>query len=167
MTRIIAISDTHLNQDFSIVSEKFINNILKTADLVVHCGDFTSLQVYQFLSEITGLDKFKAVRGNMDRREVKDHLPEINSFTVMNRRIGIIHGWGGPQGLASSIYTKLRDLQFDIVFFDHSHVPYNRVINDTLFINPGAFKSNNGLQYAVVTIDDSVSVELCSYKMDL
>jgi predicted phosphodiesterase len=51
------------------------------------------------------IGQVKAVHGNMDSIELKAYLPERDVFTVMGKKIGLIHGSGPPWGIAERIMT--------------------------------------------------------------
>ncbi len=70
MTRIIALSDTHLERPNH---SSRIGRLLSGADMILHAGDFVSLDVYRALSE---MGRLEAVCGNADSPELKRLLPE-------------------------------------------------------------------------------------------
>lgn len=131
--KIAVISDTHLTHvtaDF----RRHMENTFGDADIVIHAGDMTSAAVYDYLSNWD----IRAVRGNMDDHDLRASLPERRVEEIAGRRIGIIHGWGSPDGLENAVLEKFKDV--DIVIFGHSHMPLNlRKGNITLF-NPGSYR---------------------------
>lgn len=131
--RIGVISDTHVPtflQDIpSIVREVF-----STCELIIHAGDLVDRSVLETLESIA---ETKAVRGNMDSMDLRRSLPEKMVFHAGGKSIGVVHGKGsGPRVLESAQRTFKK--KPDIVIFGHSHTPYNRVLNGTLFFNPGS-----------------------------
>ena len=69
MTRIIALSDTHLmNGDHLPVA---VVTLAREADIILHAGDFVSLQAY---SDLKSLGRLVAVRGNSDSPQLKSLL---------------------------------------------------------------------------------------------
>jgi putative phosphoesterase len=159
MTEIIVISDTHMGKDFSAVPSSFLD-IARSADLLVHCGDFVTREAYDFFSN---LNQMEAVVGNMDSGSLRSFLPEVKTFDIEDKKIGLIHGWGAPWGLDKKVYKRFKGP--DIIFFGHSHARHNDMIRETLMVNPGAFKGHKGVQYGLVRIKGTkIAVELCIVK---
>ena len=50
-------------------------------------------------------------------------------------RIGLIHGWGSPEGLEERIMGEF--LNVDAIVYGHSHKPVNHVREGILLFNPG------------------------------
>ncbi|MFX0062029.1 MAG: metallophosphoesterase family protein [Candidatus Hermodarchaeota archaeon] len=155
MVEIIVISDTHMGKDFSVVPSSFLN-IARSADLLVHCGDFVTREAYDFFSN---LNQLEAVVGNMDSGSLRSFLPEIKTFDIEDKKIGLIHGWGAPWDLDKNVYKRFKSC--DIIFFGHSHARHNAMIAETFMVNPGAFKGRKGVQYGLVRIKETkIEVEL-------
>lgn len=147
--RIAVISDTHVESLNHIPASILMQ--LAEADLIVHAGDFTEGVV---LEELRTLGKVKAVCGNMDSSELKRMLPSKELFTVNGKRIGLIHGSGGPWGIAKRIRSVFDDV--DIIIYGHSHESYNKVIQGSLLFNPGPGRN----YYGLLTIEDGVKAEI-------
>lgn len=129
------ISDIHLRD----VDERLRNvyeNIFSNIELLIHCGDATSMKVIKYLSSKF---QFKGVHGNMDDDEVKKNLPEKIVVEVGGKKIGIVHGWGAPFGITGRVRKVFEGELIDAIFFGHSHVPYNDYEDNIYFFNPGAF----------------------------
>jgi len=131
--RLIVISDTHIPERIKALPNRILRQI-KRGDVVFHCGDFTSLKVYENLRGIVSL---YGVVGNMDEKSLHSILPEKQVIEIRGKRIGIIHGWGSPIGLESRVYNSFDDKP-DIIVFGHSHTRTNHMINNTLLFNPGS-----------------------------
>ena len=93
--KIGVISDTHARLLSEVPSA--IVNALATVDLIVHAGDFTEKAV---LDGLTAIGQVKAVSGNMDSQELKKALPRAELFVIGKKKIGLVHGSGGPSGIA-------------------------------------------------------------------
>ena len=143
------ISDTHVTTIDEIPFK--IRNALAGVDLIVHAGDFTQKAVLDGLRSIKDV---KAVAGNMDSGELKRILPEKELFTAGGRKIGLIHGSGGPWGIAERIREMFSDV--DLIIYGHSHQSWNQSIRGTLMFNPGRGKDSFGLVY----IDDEIEGEI-------
>ena len=124
---------------------------LAGVDLIIHAGDFTELAV---LDSLKALAPVKAVRGNMDSSKLKEILPQKELFVVNGKNIGLIHGSGGPLGIASRIRELFSDV--DLIIYGHSHVPYNQYLQGSLLFNPGRAMESFGL----LTIDEKIKAEI-------
>jgi len=128
--KIGVLSDTHLHRserDLRLLFDRYLVDV----DLILHAGDYVSSDIIVFLSR----KPFHGVRGNMDSLEVKMSLPEKKVIELEGYRIGLIHGWGSPEGLENRIMDEFRDV--DAIVYGHSHKPANHVSEGVLFFNPG------------------------------
>ena len=89
--RIGVIADTHIRTLSEIPSPILV--ALARVDLIIHAGDFTETAVREGLRT---LGEVKAVHGNMDAARLKRMLPPKELFIVNGKKIGLIHGSGGP-----------------------------------------------------------------------
>ena len=89
--RVAVLSDTHIHS-LEEIPQKIIES-LSTVDLIIHAGDFTTIEVLNGLKQ---LGEVKAVQGNMDSDEIINILPIKDVIELGNKRIGITHGWGSP-----------------------------------------------------------------------
>lgn len=147
--KIGVLSDTHATS-FAEIPKRIVS-ILAEVDMIIHAGDFTAKDVLDGLKQ---LGKVIAVQGNMDSYELKRILPEKELITAGGKRIGIIHGWGGPDGIENRISTMFSDV--DIIVYGHSHQHQNTTIGGILFFNPGRARNTIG----ILTIDDEVHGEI-------
>lgn len=147
--RLGVISDTHASGINGI--PRPVLKALETVDIIVHAGDFTEKGV---LDGLAAIGQVKAVCGNMDSQELKKILPRTELFTIGQKKVGLVHGSGGPWGIAERVREQFSDA--DIIIFGHSHAPCNRYVRGTLLFNPGQAKNSFGL----VTIDDSIKAEI-------
>ena len=152
--RIGVLADTHAIS-LGEIPQKIVDT-LSTLDLIIHAGDFTTIEVLNGLKQ---LGEVKAVQGNMDSIKIKSTLPVKEIIEVKNKRIGIVHGSGPPWGIEQKV-REMFDQQVDIIVYGHSHEPQNRVIDDILFFNPGKATSSFGL----LTIEEDIKGEIISSK---
>ncbi|MFA5038757.1 MAG: metallophosphoesterase family protein [Candidatus Omnitrophota bacterium] len=131
--RLCVLSDTHIPDRGENVPDQLLREI-KASDLVIHAGDFTSLDFYQQLRKLKPL---KAVLGNMDSMELRPYLKNKEFFRVLNFKIGLIHGQGQPDRITDHLRESF-DEQPDIIIFGHSHQPCQEQKGPTLFFNPGS-----------------------------
>ena len=137
MMRIVGVlSDTHLNRLDDPFLSLFETGPFKALDTFIHAGDFTSIQVVDYLDQFV----FYGVQGNMDEFDVREILPKKRVVNLDGIKIGITHGWGAPFDLTERVYDLFDDPDLDCIVFGHSHHPMNRLIGKTLMFNPGSFK---------------------------
>jgi uncharacterized protein len=160
--RIGVISDTHL----AYLTEEFISLVedrFSDCDMVVHAGDFTSPAIYFYLNKVTA-GNLTAVCGNMDPPELRKLLSERIIFEKLGIKIGVTHGWGGPQDLEKKVVKLFQDDKVRCIIYGHSHNGANRKVDNMLFFNPGSPTDKN---YAKITSigyltiqDDEISGEI-------
>jgi len=147
--KIGVLSDTHIHLAEEIPPE--VIKALSKVDLIIHAGDFVGSDVLDGLKQI---GEVKAVHGNLDSMKLRSTLPDRNVFTVEGKKIGITHGWGGPEGIEKRVKELLGDV--DIVIYGHSHRAKIERIEKVLFFNPGP-----GWQsFGIITIDSDVKGEI-------
>jgi len=125
------LSDTHLRT----VTRELVDiydRYLSDKDLVLHCGDVVSKEILDML----GRKDFHGVCGNMDTPEVRELLPEKRTLRIGNFNLGLIHGYGSPDGLEDRIKGEFGKV--DIIVYGHSHNASNHVREGVLFFNPGS-----------------------------
>ena len=153
--KIAVLADTHVSLLKHI--SKGIMDAIPTVDLVIHAGDFTTVQV---LKELKQLREVRAVQGNMDSSELRTMLPVKEIVQIENKRIGITHGSGGPWGIEQRVRRMFEGDQIDIIIYGHSHQSQNKVEDDILLFNPGKAIDSFG----ILTIDGGVKGEIISSR---
>jgi uncharacterized protein len=146
--KIGVISDTHIpgtNDGRYLLENKVSNNpellcemlkpVFNNVDAVLHAGDITSPSVLEWLEQF---GKVFAVAGNMDSAEMRQRLGEKRIIELNGFKIGLVHGWGGAEGLSSKIKQKFMTDDVDCIVFGHSHQPYNKIEDNILMFNPGS-----------------------------
>jgi hypothetical protein len=130
---IAIISDTHLPRGARALPEA-CRERLQTADLIIHAGDFVTLEVLQELRE---LGPVVGVHGNVDNAAVRVALPATAIVPVGERRVGIVHDAGPAAGRLRRLRIRFPDA--DAVVFGHSHIPLREGAPDGFQIfNPGS-----------------------------
>ncbi|NPV63519.1 MAG: metallophosphoesterase [Methanotrichaceae archaeon] len=115
MTRVLALSDTHLEEGLPPGIEQMADG----ADLIVHAGDFVSMEVFRRLS---GLGRLEAVCGNSDSPQLKKLLPSRRVIEVEEVRIGLVHRAFQGQDLVGA-EMMAREMEVDVLVFGHIHKP--------------------------------------------
>jgi len=158
--KIVVISDTHIPDRAAVLPEKLLHEI-KNADMLIHAGDFVSLE---FLEKLKSLSKkIKAVCGNMDPQEIKDVVPEKEIFKAGNFKIGVFHGSGAPHSIFELMHEEFKRDKLDIIVFGHTHSAFNVKQGDTLFFNPGSPTDKlckDGNTYGIIEVNDEITAKI-------
>jgi len=149
MKRIAVLSDTHVRSVREIPPR--IVDALLGVDLIVHAGDFTTLEVLEGLRQ---LGEVWAVRGNMDSAELQGLLPGKELLVVEGKKIGITHGSGGPWGIERRVRAVVGKV--DVIIYGHTHESKNKLVGDVLFFNPGQARDSFG----ILTIGEDIEGEI-------
>lgn len=125
------LSDTHGHMDDRILHH------LQGCDEIWHAGDIGALTVTEQLQQVAPL---RAVWGNIDGKDVKQHYPEHQKFDCGGKKIWITHIGGTPPRYNPAIRPVLKEEKPDIFICGHSHIL--KVMQDpsfgVLYLNPGA-----------------------------
>ena len=122
--KIAIVSDTHNNMANFKKAIKWANK--EKIKLILHCGDICSQKT---INEAIKLFKgeIKFAKGNGDHEL---DLPEKVELEFNRRKIAFCHFPDIAKKLAQSG-------KFDLVFYGHSHRPWDEKIGNTHMINPG------------------------------
>jgi uncharacterized protein len=132
---IAVVSDTHLPRGRRRLPDACVAR-LRSADLILHAGDFTALAV---LEEFQALGPpVAAVHGNVDEPEVLMRLPPARVVEAEGARIAMLHDAGAAAGRLDRMRRRFPDA--DAVVFGHSHIPLHESDFDGGFqiFNPGS-----------------------------
>jgi putative phosphoesterase len=130
---IAILSDTHLSDPGRPLPAKCVE-LMRSAELIVHAGDFMTLAV---LEQIESLGPpVKAVHGNMDTAELRRRVPAEVTFSAQGHEIGVIHDAGAAQGRLARL--RARFPAADAVIFGHSHMPLHETSGGFQIFNPGS-----------------------------
>ena len=132
--KIGVLSDTHARELEPKLAGQ-LEQAFAAVDMIIHCGDLTSLAVLDGLK----CPQVLAVAGNMDDAVVGQMLPAKRAIKLEGHRIGIIHGYGAPQGLEERIRNEFEEVE--AIIYGHSHKPANHVKDGVLFFNPGSLSA--------------------------
>lgn len=88
-------------------------------DIILHTGDFVTLQVY---NSLTRLGRLEAVCGNADSPELKRLLPPQKTLEIEGIRIGLVHRASYSTDLTGA-YMMAREMDVDVLVFGHIHRP--------------------------------------------
>jgi len=133
--KIAVLSDTHMPKKGKQLPEIVVQGI-HDAGLIIHAGDWTSLDVYEQLKEIAPVS---GVFGNVDPPEVTDFFDEKRIIEAGKFHIGVTHGHiGKKKKTPERALEAFQEEKLDIIVFGHSHIPYSQMHDDTLLFNPGS-----------------------------
>lgn len=128
---IAVISDSHIPKRANEIPSQFIEK-LKEADLIVHCGDFETEDVYE---EIKKHGEVIAVKGNCERFE----LPKYEKFEKNDFNFGVTHGTGiTPRGHRPTLANIADQMNVEILLHGHTHNQEAIKEEDKILLNPGS-----------------------------
>ncbi len=129
---IAIISDSHIPSRAPEIPREFLEKC-DEADIVVHCGDFETEEVYNELDK--RFENFIAVRGNTDRVE----LPKYEEFEKDGIRFGVNHGTGiSPRGHRPTLANIADQMSVKVLFHGHTHQQEAVSEDDKILLNPGS-----------------------------
>jgi len=135
MVRVGVLSDTHIPVVVPRLPEEVLDVFEREeVSLILHAGDVV---VQSVLDQLLGVAPVRVVRGNMDSPSLQQALPIKDIVRVDRARIGLVHGWGPPQGLEERVMEAFSGEDVDCIVFGHSHVPVNKRVENILLFNPG------------------------------
>ena len=153
------ISDTHFGVKRVQLPDEVLDALYR-ADLILHGGDFCSVEAYEMLRAIGPV---RAVLGNNDVEALKMLLPLRREFQFGPFRAGMIHGHGFGRLAAREAAEQLFVGQYDLGIFGHSHRAYNEMHNGTILFNPGS-PTNRRWEpqhsFGLIRIEDEIHAEL-------
>ncbi len=130
--RILVMADTHIPRAAVDLPEEIYREI-DNVDMIFHAGDFVEIDLLQ---KLKSLKETKAVYGNMDSKAVHDILKPKEVIQVGRFKIGLIHGYGAPRELTTTVRSEFGSV--DAIVFGHLHSPVNFVKDNVLLFNPGS-----------------------------
>jgi putative phosphoesterase len=104
------------------------------ADLVLHAGDFVSLQFHEDLAKLG--PPLEGVAGNMDEPALKQALPSQRVVEVAGLRIGMLHDAGPRLRREARLAARFEDCT--AVVYGHTHVPQIERFQHLWVLNPGS-----------------------------
>lgn len=134
--RIAVISDTHLKpgQPIEMLPSPLLD-MLAYSDMIVHAGDFVSMQCYD---ELRDINRLVGVAGNMDPPELRHVLPRHTTFKAEGVRIGVTHQGQLSVTDMTGLGYLARELEVDLLIFGHIHRPQIFKSGDVMLLCPGS-----------------------------
>lgn len=157
--KVAVISDSHDN----ITKLDGAMSHLKTADVVIHCGDLCAPFVVRRLGEGLGEVPLHVVWGNNDGDpfligKVAAGFPHVSlhgvlaEFEVDGLKVAANHYPRIARGLALS-------RQYELVCYGHDHTANEEWVEDCLLLNPGDLMGMNGRSTLAIVDTSDRSVE--------
>lgn len=136
--QIAIISDTHDNIPNI---EKFLTWLkFQDISLIIHCGDLCAPAILTKILAPNFSGEIHLVYGNVcDRESLKENVKEFKNVKLHGdfgeiekegRKIAFVHYPDEGKKLAES-------QKYDIVFYGHTHKPWEEKMGKTLLVNPG------------------------------
>jgi putative phosphoesterase len=132
------ISDTHLKCG-KYLPGPFVDRVSRE-DLIIHLGDFISLEIVEFLQSLARLE---AVSGNCDPPAIRGLFPPRKVIRPGTLKIGLTHGSGGVSEALSAVAGEYGE-KVDLALFGHTHLPHHSREGRTVFFNPGSLTRGRG-----------------------
>jgi len=134
MKKIAVLSDTHLSSAYSAIPylQQVRNDYFPDADCLLHAGDIIGIDPLLAFEDLP----FYVVRGNMDPPDAL--LPAKRVVELFGFRIGLIHGWGAPEGIEQRALGEFHGERLDALVYGHSHYPVCHSREGILIFNPGS-----------------------------
>lgn len=153
------IADTHIHSldAGQRLAKLLMDGPFNDVEMILHAGD----HVHPGLDTCFAPIKYYGVCGNMDRPDV--HLPIRRIISVADKRIGMIHGWGAPDGLERRVLDNFADEDIDVLVYGHSHQPVCRTVGSLLLFNPGSPTDRRSAAFhtvGILHIDKEVTGEI-------
>lgn len=133
--QLLLIADTHVPQRALDLPDD-VWAAVDAADLVVHAGDWVSLDLLDRLQERAA--DLMGCWGNNDLgAEWRRRLPEVDRRTVEGVRVAVTHETGDKRRRDAFCDSRFGDC--DLLVFGHSHAPWDTVTPGGLrLLNPGS-----------------------------
>ena len=157
--RLLLLADTHLPRRAKDLPAE-VWAAVDAADLVVHAGDWVSLDL---LEELTRRADVLGCWGNNDGPELRARLPEVARRTVAGVRLAVVHETGDARGREARLDRLYAD---DVLVFGHSHVPWDTVTPRGLrLLNPGSPTDRRRQPFCTYMTLDLPSGEVVLHKV--
>lgn len=108
--------------------------LLRAADLVVHAGDFVTIEVLEELRELAR--DVVGVHGNVDEPGLRSLLPGRTVVDAENLRIGVVHDAGPAVGRHERLRAWFPDC--GVLVYGHTHMPEVAECDGVWIVNPGS-----------------------------
>ncbi|MFY4775621.1 metallophosphoesterase family protein [Metabacillus sp. RGM 3146] len=156
--KVIVLSDTHMPRKAKALP-KILQKDLEQSDLIIHAGDFQSLDSYY---ELKSFGKLVGVKGNVDTLELQALLEEKQLLTLNGISIGVVHGHGSKLTTEKRAIAAFEGIKTECIIFGHSHIPILKYVDGTLLFNPGSptdKRRQQSYSYGILTLNSEIHAE--------
>lgn len=163
LLKVVVVSDTHMPRMAKTLPSVLVKD-LQTADLIIHAGDWQTLDAYHLFSKYTSV---VGVYGNVDDEEVRRQFNEKEIIHIGYYTIGLTHGHGTKKTTEERALETFGDEKVHCIIFGHSHIPVLKSVNGVLLFNPGSAtdkRRQSMYSYGIITIDDELRCEHVFYQ---
>ena len=160
--KIVVVSDTHIPKRAKKLPSALLKDLVD-ADLILHAGDWQTVEVYEELSQY---GKVEGVYGNVDGVDIKGIFPEKNIIEAGKFHIGLVHGHGKGQTTEKRALSAFKDDHVDMIIFGHSHIPLKKWAGEILLFNPGSAtdkRRQKQFSYGIITVGETLYAEHVFY----
>ncbi len=150
------IADTHLLEGTRELAD-LLEGPFRDVDAILHAGDITEMTVLESFGE----KEVVAVCGNMDSASVCMRLPAKRVWKTGRFKVGLVHGWGGREGIEERIEREFEGV--DCIVYGHTHAAALSENHGILFFNPGSFSGRFGTgkkSIGVLSFGEAISGEI-------
>lgn len=161
--KIIALSDTHMPRMAKQLPSKLVEE-LKDADLILHAGDWQTMNVYE---ELNAFAPVEGVCGNVDHDELIEKFGMQKILDIGRFRIGLVHGHGKKGTTEQRALAAFAEESVDLIIYGHSHIPILKEVNGVTLLNPGSPTDKRRQEYysfAVIRLGQKMAVEHVFYE---
>ncbi|MBP1949651.1 metallophosphoesterase family protein [Virgibacillus litoralis] len=161
--KIIVVADTHMPGKSKQLPSRIVKE-LGSAELIIHAGDWKSMEVYSMLSKYADV---KGVYGNVDGDDIKENFPLKEIIDVAGHKIGVTHGHGDKKTTEKRAIEAFEDEAMDVIIYGHSHIPMLKYFKKTLLFNPGSPTDKRTLPYysfGILEIDQEIRTEIIFFS---
>jgi uncharacterized protein len=157
--KIAVLSDTHMPKRARLLPQQLLDGI-KGVDLILHAGDWTSLEIYEELLKVAPVE---GVFGNVDPIEVKEFFPDKKIIALHGYKIGLVHGHSGKRKTTPDrAIEAFQNDHVDLIIFGHSHIPIKKQVENTLLFNPGSptdKRFQRQFSYGIIELGQSITAD--------
>jgi len=118
--KLIILSDIKSGQSLLELLPDDLITILKSSDIIIHAGDFETLECY---IELSSLGNLVAIHGDTDVPELMALLPERKTMEMEGVRIGIVHKAQLTSDNIDELWYLAQEMNVDVLIFGHFHHP--------------------------------------------
>lgn len=132
--RLLLLADTHVPQRARDLDPE-VWQAIDDADLVVHAGDWVSLDL---LDRVEARADLLGCWGNNDHgQDFRARLPEVARREVEGVQVAVTHETGDKRGREARCDARFEGT--DLLVFGHSHVPWDSTTPGGIrLLNPGS-----------------------------